>query len=144
MGGAIGLFSAIARGESASNVIVATVAGAATGALCAMGAWGILAGSTLSGVATGLTAKGTTKEKVVRGAVAFGSTLFWGGYGYGLAKEAGNGAVENFVFDTLFGTTAEIVSQASQAEAVKALNKSSVKRTPVHSASSVKMVLMER
>ena len=63
VGGAIGLFSAIARGESASNVIVATVAGAATGALCAMGAWGILAGSTLNGVATGLTALITPRTK---------------------------------------------------------------------------------
>ena len=93
----------------------------ATGVLCAMGPLGVLAGSAINGLVTGVTSEGTREEKIVKGAVSFGSTLFWGSYGNGLAKVAGDGAMENFVFDLLFGSVAEIVNVFSQKEATKAL-----------------------
>ena len=143
VGGAIGLVSALVRGESVTGVLLAVGNGAATGALCAMGAVGVLVGSTLNGIMTGITAKGSTEEKVDRGGVAFGSTLFWGGYGYGLANLAGDGQTENIIFDLLFGSVAELVSQFSQEAAVRAITKPNTMSSTC-AVSTSKMVLMER
>ena len=125
VGAVIGGFSSAVRGGSFKEVVISAAAGAVSGAFCAMGFWGVLAGSTINGVVTAISSDGSTAEKVIRGSIAFGSTLFWGSYGNGLTKAAGDGLIENLTFDMLFGSVAEIVNEVSQDEAIRTYNRKS-------------------
>ncbi len=89
VGGVLGGASALMNGGSLGDVALATVEGAAVGALCEEGGWLLLAGAAVHGTYTAITTEGDISTKVYKGVAAAGTTLFCGAIGGGLISDLG-------------------------------------------------------
>ena len=116
IGGAIGGISAAISGGSPGDVAMAALEGAVTGGLCAVGGWGIVAGATVHGIYTGVTADGNTTTRVAKGVAAFGSTLFWGNLGKGIVEglTGFDSMLANILLGFEFGVAAEATNKVIQ------------------------------
>ena len=109
IGGILGGTSAILNGGNFGDVVLATVEGAAVGALAEEGGVFLLAGAAIHGVYTALTTKGDISTKVYKGAAASCSTFFCGKLGgvalSGIENVAGY-SLENIVVTLVYGVAA--------------------------------------
>lgn len=87
VGGVLGGASALMNGGSFGDVVLATVEGAAVGALCEEGGWLLFIGAAVHGTYTAIKTEGDISTKVYKGLLAAGTTLFCSAMGGGLLSE---------------------------------------------------------
>lgn len=116
VGAVIGGVSAGMKGGNIGDIVLSTMEGAVTGGLCAAGNGGIIAGAAIHGIYIGATSEGNETTRLMKGAAAFVSTLFWGGFGNFVTKGLTGfySLLGNILFDFNFGVAAEATNYVIQ------------------------------